>query len=41
MSAALQMVLYLMCAAVALFVFLMIPLSILLCRHAFDLSRQI
>lgn len=41
MSPALQVVLFLMCVAIALFVFMMIPLSILLYRRAIGFSRQL
>jgi hypothetical protein len=40
MSSALQVVLFLMCATVTLFVLLLIPLSILLYRRAIGFSRQ-
>lgn len=41
MSAALQIVLFAASVAIALFVFMMIPLSILLYRRAMDFSRQL
>lgn len=41
MSTSLQVVLFLMCAATALFVFTMIPLSILLYRRAIGFSQQL
>ena len=41
MSAALQIALFAASVAIALFVFMMIPLSILLYRRAIDFSRQL
>jgi uncharacterized protein YoxC len=41
MSASLQAVLFVMCLAVALFMFVMIPVSILLYRRAISVSREL
>jgi uncharacterized protein YoxC len=41
MSSALQVALFLTCVAVVLFVLLLIPLSILLYRHASSVARQL